>query len=43
MAVMDAPHDNDTTRRRAGVRRTVWICVIVVAVLLGLFWAQHVL
>jgi len=43
MAMTDAPHDDDMARRRAGVRRTVWICVIVVAVLLGLFWAQHVL
>lgn len=41
MTIMDAPHDDDLARRRAGVRRTVWISVIVVAVLLGLFWAQH--
>ncbi|HET6586509.1 MAG TPA: hypothetical protein VFG67_01895 [Oleiagrimonas sp.] len=43
MAMMDTPHHDDLAWRRAGVRRTVWICVIVVAVLLGLFWAQHVL
>ncbi len=29
-------------RRRQGVRRTVWICVIFVVVLLSLFWAEHI-
>lgn len=31
----------DPARRREGVRRTVWICVIFVVVLLLLFWAEH--
>ncbi len=42
MDAMRAPGSHDPDRRRAGVRRTVWICVAVVVVLLGLFLAEHV-
>ncbi len=41
MAAVNAPRGHDPDKVRAGVRRTVWICVAVVVVLLGLFWAQH--
>lgn len=33
----------DPADRRAGVRRTVWILVIVIAVILGLFLSQFLL
>lgn len=35
----DRGHDPDKVR--AGVWRTVWICIAVVAVLVGVFWTQH--
>ncbi len=41
-AAMPSTRDSEHLRRqRAGVRRTVWICVAVVVVLLGLFVAQY--
>lgn len=43
MHEMNAQHgQRDPDPRRQGVRRTVWICVIVVVVLLSLFWAEHI-
>ncbi len=35
------PHDYDPDRVRANVRRTVWICVAVIAVMVALFLAEH--
>ncbi|HEX7341878.1 MAG TPA: hypothetical protein VF269_06350 [Rhodanobacteraceae bacterium] len=41
MATVNAPRDYDPAKVRAGVRRTVWICVAVIVILLGLFLIEH--
>lgn len=38
---MNAPREYDPARVRANVRRTVWICLGVIVVLLGMFLAEH--
>jgi len=40
-ATMNKPGSRDSDKVRAGVWRTVWICIAVVVVLVGVFWAQH--
>lgn len=42
MQATDVHRQEDPDPRRKGVRRTVWICVIFVVVLLSLFWAEHI-